>query len=132
MSAWPSAGASNRGRPARHISSKKERINTAPLSPLGQARSKREKRTSALFRDDGLFFKILHEEAFGLLDHRVALGFEFFADGLDAAWVLRVDLPVALERAPLGVMRLRPCCANSSAAYAATHEKIPVVIGQVK
>ena len=62
----------------------------------------------------------------------MALGFEFFADGLDATGVLRVDLPVALELAPVGVMRLRPCCANSSAAYAAIHEKIPVVIGQVK
>ena len=31
----------------------------------------------------------------------MALGFEFFADGFDAAGVLRVDLPVALERAPV-------------------------------
>ena len=31
----------------------------------------------------------------------MALGLEFFADGLDAAGVLRVDLPVALERAPV-------------------------------
>ena len=33
--------------------------------------------------------------------HRLALGFEFSADGLDAAGVLRNDLPVALERAPV-------------------------------
>ena len=31
----------------------------------------------------------------------MALGFEFSADGLDAAGVLRNDLPVALERAPV-------------------------------
>ena len=40
--------------------------------------------------------------------------------------------PSLLSVRQYGVMRLRPCCANSSAAYAAIHEKIPVVIGQVK
>jgi len=62
----------------------------------------------------------------------VARGFEFSTDALDAAGVLRVNLSVALERAPVRGMRLRPCCANSSAACAAIHEKMPVVIGQMK
>ena len=31
----------------------------------------------------------------------MALGLEFFADAIDAAGVLRNDLPVALERAPV-------------------------------
>ena len=40
--------------------------------------------------------------------------------------------PSLLSVRQCGVMRLRPCCANSPAAYAAIHEKMPVVIGQVK
>ena len=40
--------------------------------------------------------------------------------------------PSLLSVRQYGVMRLRPCCANSTAAYAAIHEKMPVVIGQVK
>ena len=35
------------------------------------------------------------------MHHRVALGFEFSADTLDAAGVLRVNLSFALERAPV-------------------------------
>jgi len=45
------------GQAGETYQQQKERINTTPLSPLGQARSKREKRTSVLFRDDCLFFK---------------------------------------------------------------------------
>ena len=40
--------------------------------------------------------------------------------------------PSFLSVRQYGVMRLRPCCANSSAACAAIHGKMPVVIGQVK
>ena len=69
---------------------------------------------------------------FGLLGHRLALGFEFSADGLDAAGVLRNDLPVALERAPLRGDAFATLLRQLDRAYAAIHEKMPVVIGQVK
>ena len=131
-SAWPSAGASSRGRPARHISSKKERINNTPLSPLGQARSKREKRTSALFRDDCLFFKFSTRKRlpFWITVWPSASSFPRMASMPPGYFGM--ICPSLLSVRHYGVMRLRPCCANSTAAYAAIQEKMPVLIGQVK
>ena len=50
-----------------------------------------------------MFFslEIRHKKSFAFLDDRVALGLELFADGLDAAGILLVDLSVDLERAPI-------------------------------
>jgi len=78
------------------------------------------------------FLKTVQEEPFAFLDDGVALGLEFFTDCPAAAGVLRVGLAILLSVRQYGVMRLRPCRDYSSAAWAAIHEKIPVVIRQTK
>jgi len=93
---WPSANHPSQARAAGSTIRCWSRAGTPPLSPLGQRQGKLLE-----FWDDCFFLEIRHKKSFAFLDDRVALGLELFANGLDAAGILRVDLSVALERAPI-------------------------------
>ena len=128
-SAWPSAGASSRGRANRQVSNKNERTNTAPLSPLGQARSKREKRTSALFRDDGLFFKFSTRKrlAFWITVWPSASSFPRIPSMPPGYFGL--DLSVALELAPVRGDAFASLLRQLVHQHTRRSTKMPVVIG---